>query len=262
MAALGHRLTQDEVVECPMEIGLQSPPSSIPVPTSPSRRIHRKQKKPPPITPRSFNRFFTPRSSLNTRSSVRTSRTALEEITSSALNASKSSTEKGESLFGGALIRNEASFEIQSSPPLERKRKLSMSSMVSSSQCSTPARRLRVSFPDSSPVIDVFEDAPYSSPLRARSNYERAPLVHRRPIEPIRKSSVLTKLGGLTLRSVAARARTTLTAEMGYDWQSETGSFYSDAESSHACVSHSNANTHALPFCSASCNSKCKPLLM
>lgn len=196
-----------------VDTGLQSPPSSIPVPTSPDRRIHRKPKKPPPITPRSFTRFFTPRSSLHTRSGVRTSRQALEEITSSALNASRKSSDKGQSLFGEALVRDgpsEPAGEVHSSPA-DRKRKLSMSSISTFSQQSTPHRRVRISLPNlTENNIDIFEEGPVSSPIRPPTfRPDPVPIEPPKPLRPIRRSNILTKAGGIMLRSVSGQERNT-----------------------------------------------------
>lgn len=85
--------------------------------TEPARQ---KPKKPPPITPRRFTKFFTPRFQ-NARRAVRTSRAALQDITTPAINRAK------------------LDLELSSRSPRKRRR-LSFSSPNSSLQ-SSPLRR-------------------------------------------------------------------------------------------------------------------------
>src|SRR5436190_22258010 len=98
--------------------------SSQDIPSPPSSPSYRKPKKPPPVTPRSFKRFFNPRSALNSINNgenIRTNRHALKDITSPVLNR-----------LGPALVRTSKNPEtiVTKYPPQDgshtpnRKRKL------------------------------------------------------------------------------------------------------------------------------------------
>ena len=63
----------------------QNPPPSPPLPPS-SSQCSGKPKKRPTVTPRTFTRFFTPRSSLGRGKRIGASRQALRELTASASN--------------------------------------------------------------------------------------------------------------------------------------------------------------------------------
>src|SRR5436190_8509892 len=118
--------------------------SSQAIPSSPpSSGSYRKPKKPPPVTPRSFKRFFNPRSALSVITNgenIRTNRHALKDITSPILNR-----------LGPALVRTSKNPENVSIKCLpqdtshtpSRKRKLSFSSTSSPPQ-SSPLRRVHI----------------------------------------------------------------------------------------------------------------------
>lgn len=195
-----------------------APPSSPPPlcaseDTLPSSPPSLKPKKRPPVTPRSFTRFFTPRSSLNipnTRS--RFSRHALQDISSPALNR-----------LGPAFPKAPDDAEtvpVKSTPdPLRtpsRKRKLSFCSSSSPLQ-SSPLRRVRIAPPihnavesrrkaeDHPPVVDVVPDEP-SSPK------ENAPMP-----PPLRRSKAFQASSQFFLRNTSKErsTRTMIRASSG-----------------------------------------------
>ena len=91
-----------------LDISHMSPPPSIP--SSSQSEISGKIKKKATVTPRTFTRFFTPRSSLNNGNSkrIRASRQALRDITASVANkknATKKASRKkdGVTTFGDDL---------------------------------------------------------------------------------------------------------------------------------------------------------------
>ncbi|EZF35184.1 cell division cycle protein [Trichophyton mentagrophytes] len=232
-----------------------SPPSlNATEDTLPSSPPPMKPKKKPPVTPRSFRRFFTPRSSLNapnTRS--RAIRNALQEITSSpALNR-----------LGPAFpgVPDSSDCAIASSSPCQdpfrtpsKKRKLSFCGLSSPPLQSSPLRRVRIAPP-------IFDDAP--SPKRGNifaPADEIAGPEAEEPVEtlqmpaPLRRSKVLGQMSSsLHVRSfgLSRRSRTTIRASSGTNWQDETSSFYSKSEDSHACWKGEYPVT---PYCTASCN--------
>ncbi|PWY88998.1 WD domain protein [Aspergillus heteromorphus CBS 117.55] len=215
--------------------------------------FRRKLKKPPPVTPRSFRKFFTPRSMLSggsNASSVRTNRQALKALSSPAVNR-----------LGPAFTRTSKPAEHRPEPSdltrtPTRKRKFSFSSIASPLQ-SSPLRKVRVrdAIQDDEevdvPVRDIevnpesHEDDPKSSP---------APEPPRQ-VFPVRRSQALQTSGALYMRStMGTRAnRVTMRANSGAGWQDLTSNFYSRASDSHTCTS-SAGGRYVLPFCTAACN--------
>ena len=182
----------------------------------------RKPKRPPPVTPRSFKRFFTPRSILNGGSnpgSVRTNRQALMNLNSPAVNHR----------LGPAFRRTPKPVENQivfdePTPAVtpSRKRKLSFSSVGSPLQ-SSPLRKVRVRTPIHDqddeiavPVKDIKlkKEAQHGEQAKAPAGE------HSPPVTPIRRSSALQSAGGLYVRSVhGSRAnRTTIRSNSGTGW--------------------------------------------
>ncbi|KAF4210897.1 hypothetical protein CNMCM8980_003018 [Aspergillus fumigatiaffinis] len=197
--------------------------------------IRRKPKKPPPVTPRSFRRFFTPRSMLNGGNgagSVRTNRQALKVLSSPAVNR----------------------LDLMRTP--SRKRKLSFSSVGSPLQ-SSPLRKVRVRFP----VEDGEESGLSVRDVKTGNDaqdIEPKPVMPSKlslPIAPIRRSHALQTSGGLYMRSVLGpRAnRVTMRSNVGAGWQDMTSAFYSRSTDSHSCASYTGDRL-ALPFCTATCN--------
>ncbi|KAH8429573.1 WD40 repeat domain-containing protein [Aspergillus melleus] len=235
------------------------PPSSQEIPSSPpsiaasDAGVCRKPKKPPPVTPRSFRRFFTPRSLLNGGNSagpVRTNRQALKALSSPAVNRLGPAFTRTLKAVG---TRPDPS-ELMQTP--SRKRKLSFSSIGSPLQ-SSPLRKVRVRTPDQdadeldAPVRDIEVDYKIpSSPIKPHTVARPS-----RQIAPVQRSRALQTSGGLFMRSVlGSRAnRVTMRANSGAGWQDLTSSFYSRPSDSHTC-SGSTGDRLALPFCTASCN--------
>ncbi|KAK2877262.1 hypothetical protein FQN49_001301 [Arthroderma sp. PD_2] len=213
-----------------------------------------KPKKKPPVTPRSFRRFFTPRSSLNapnTRS--RSIRNALQEITSSpAINRLGPA-------FPGVPDSNECA--IASSSPCQdpfrtpsKKRKLSFCGLSSPPLQSSPLRRVRIAAP-------IFDDiSPRKGNIFAPTDEIAPPtqlesLAEPLPIPaPLRRSKALAQASpSLYARNfgVSRSSRTTIRASNDANWQNETASFYSQPEDIHPCW---KGEYPVSPYCTASCN--------
>ncbi|KAH2670187.1 hypothetical protein KXV32_003341 [Aspergillus fumigatus] len=195
--------------------------------------MRRKPKKPPPVTPRSFRRFFTPRSMLNAGNgagSVRTNRQALKVLSSPAVN------------------------HLMQTP--SRKRKLSFSSIGSPLQ-SSPLRKVRVRFPieDGEELSLSVKDIKTGNDSQDIEPKPAVPSKLCLPIAPIRRSHALQTSGGLYMRSVLGpRAnRVTMRSNVGAGWQDMTSAFYSRSTDSHSCTSFTGDRL-ALPFCTATCN--------
>lgn len=228
-----------------------------------------KTKKPPPVTPRSFKRFFTPRTSSNTPASVWTSRKALQEITSPALNR-----------YGPALARRaekakDKKFEdirIYEDPPEDlqttsgKKRKLSPPFTTSTPQSSS-LRNVRITFQDPLGERNIKPDDSASRENKLKGKGKSTSKDSRDATAPnaqIRHSKILESSGGLLLRSHSTRPsrgragrfdRATSVTQDRSTMRSETASFFSRAEDVHSCSSNSGSYL-TLPFCVASCNSK------
>jgi hypothetical protein len=243
------------------------PPSSPPSIASDTRR----PRKPPTVTPRSFRRFFTPRSllpSTDTSTTPSTSRQALRALTSPAVNRlgpAFSRTSKA----GSTRSPHDGLPEDFIRTP-SRKRKNSFSSVVSPQ--SSPLKRVRVR----SPTHDVEQDSkiPHID-IRLNALAPPSPPKRNPPVAPVRRSQALQSSGALFMRTVAgARANkvtlrsnsgagrystplftcTPLTFSLG--WQDLTSNFYSQPRDRHTCASYGSEGSMALPFCNASCNSK------
>lgn len=193
------------------------PPSSQEIPSSPPSVASeagggRRQRKPPTVTPRSFRRFFTPRSLLNSGnngSPIRSNRQALRALNSPAVNR-----------LGPAFTRSSKSESVRNAydglpedlmRTPSRKRKHSFSSAASPLQ-SSPLKKVRVR----SPVGDEVEQRPMIRDIdpTVRGRFvDRAPASppKRRPVSPINRSQVLQTSGSLFMRTVKGSRANRLT---------------------------------------------------
>ncbi|KAJ5610976.1 hypothetical protein N7510_007695 [Penicillium lagena] len=249
--------------------GLPEVPRSEPIlapsqelPSSPPSVVsdagtRRKLRKPPPVTPRSFRKFFTPRSLLNSGnngSSVKTNRQALRTLNSPAVNR-----------LGPAFTRTSKAGSTRSPqngvPDLprtpNRKRKHSFSSTASPLQ-SSPLKKVRLISPtgDENEQKTFIPDFDVASRGRQLAQTPPSPPKLPRPVSPVSRSRALQTSGALYMRSVlGARAnRVTIRSNSGAGWQDLTSNFYSRPEDRHSCASYANEGSLALPFCNASCN--------
>ena len=211
------------------------------LPSSPPPHVtntgSRKLKKPPPITPKRFQKFFTPRTSTH-RSSAALSRSGrqLQDITRAALNrssnASHRTTPRKTVNFADIDVEN----NVQTPQLSSRKRKTPYLSPESSPAQSSPTKRHKFTTP---PPFTILEDAP---------EFDEPPV----PIfpEPIRR---LKSLGG-TARKLTRSFGGILAVDRGLrrdhcaSWQDYTTNFYTSSEDYH------DLPQGAPPFCTATCN--------
>ncbi|EPS32777.1 hypothetical protein POX_d05069 [Penicillium oxalicum] len=250
--------------------GLPEPPRSEPIRPPPSQEIPssppsvasetaggRRQRKPPTVTPRSFRRFFTPRSLLNSgnASGVKTNRQALRALNSPAVNRLGPAFTRSSKTTSPQTFTHGLPEDFPRTP--SRKRKNSFSSVVSPLQ-SSPLKKVRMR----SPVCDdvqqraVLGDIDITAVIiRGRDLSPPSP-PKRRPVSPVSRSRVLQTSGSLFMRTLqGSRAnRTTTRATVGAGWQDLTSNFHSRPEDRHSCSSYANEGQLALPFCNASCN--------
>lgn len=213
--------------------------SSPPAPAA--MAANRKPKRPPPITPKRFTRFFTPRNSKDgsSRTTLSSSGRQLQDITRAALNrshATQRSTPRKTVNF--ADIEN----QMQTPQSSSRKRKNPYLSPESSPAQSSPSKRSRYVTP---PPFEILGDL---------SRIEEPPVF---PV-PIRR---LKALGG-TSRTLQRSFGGLLSVGRGFrndhcsSWQDQTADFYSGSDDLHQLPQG------APPFCTASCNSTLYILLL
>ncbi|KAL2222094.1 WD domain protein [Thermoascus aurantiacus ATCC 26904] len=237
-------------------------PSSQDVPSSPPSVVsedgaRRKPKKPPPVTPRSFRRFFTPRSALNAANnagSVKTSRQALKEIRSPALNRLGPAFTKISNTGDNRSPKNTLA-DVTQTPC--RKRKLSFSSPGSPQQ-SSPLRKVHVAshIHDDREVEKTVNELEVNCATRDEESKSGCDVIKTAPqVKPIRRSVALQTSGELYMRSVTGsrRNKVILRSNYGTGWQDQTSDFYTRPEDLHSCISFAGDHL-ALPFCTASCN--------
>ncbi len=225
---------------------------------SPLSRKHNgsKQRKPPTITPRSFTRFFTPKSSLERGGRIGASRQALRDITAQAPNRRGRRTPTkdtiqiyDENLNGtaGATTRKRKIIKpfddtFDQSSPLKRIRNQSLEVSDEDSD---------VDQPDSGDEIEKI----LQSDERPRRRISRN-------VDPILDSGYRSGLGRDLRREIGAYGRITksrsLTQDIGVSrsWQHETAKFHTGPEDVHICHNVAMPSDHSIPFCTASCNSE------
>lgn len=174
----------------------------------------RKPRKPPTVTPRSFRRFFTPRSLLDSghNGSGRSSRQALRALSSPAVNR-----------LGPAFTRSSKdsrSKNLFSNPPEDfvvrtpsKKRKHSFSSAASPLQ-SSPLKKVRLRSPVSHDIDIDQRTTIREIDVTARGRHsEKASLSppKRRPVSPITRSRALQTSGSLFMRTVGGSRANRLT---------------------------------------------------
>ena len=187
----------------------ENPSPSSPVLPVTSSQSSSRPKKRPTVTPRTFTRFFTPRSSLERGTKIGASRQALRDITASASNRNsdqqrRTAIEESLQIFDGGDGRLESISK-------KRKRHKQESSATETACWSSPLKRKKIqSFEDSE---DDNTDEEYSGsdqdPLAWASNEQAEPLFRERsstrPTLFRRRQSLL----GLTLnREIGGTSKT------------------------------------------------------
>lgn len=216
----------------------------------------RKPKRPAPVTPRSFRRFFTPRSfliPLDNEEGIRTNRRALQEISGAALNRSgPANSELG--TFSKPFPK-----EANLTPSKKRKFTSTFDNPLSSS----PLRRVRA-IP---PILEEREEPDDRDAgeclvdlnIHAKASKFRQEKLHEEstPPLPIRRSVALQTSGALFARSLSDHPYKKLTirsSNYGASWQNEAADFYSGSDDLYACINQ-NQTHMTLPFCTTACNS-------
>ncbi|KAI4666020.1 uncharacterized protein J4E78_003485 [Alternaria triticimaculans] len=221
----------------PRSLLLQEPTPELfssPPPPSSATVCSRKPKRPPPITPKRFTRFFTPRNSkdVSSRTTLTRSGRQLQDITRSALNRSRETRSTPRKTVNFVDIEN----PMRTPQSSARKRKIPYLSPASSPAQSSPSKRSRYVTP---PEIDILQDeldldddepAIYPVPIRRLTTLGR-------PSRTLQRS-----FGGILGVGRGFRR------DHGASWQDQAANFYSGADDLH------QLSQGAPPFCTASCN--------
>lgn len=205
-----------------------------------------KPKKPPPVTPRRFRKFFTPRSTRQGSSAVRTSRKALQDITKPALNRK---------LEGQTIASFAEDTEIQegNEPFRSKKRKLSISSVDHVPQ-SSPLRRV-TSTPLSSQENDPQEISRNTS--RCQGDFEKLDhSVESTLSQPKIRTYKNFGTSAAILASRIGAQNPRRKPNFHTNHEAETADFFSSSQDVYFCDSGGTGSSYTIPFCTASCNSE------
>ncbi|KAH7063321.1 WD40-repeat-containing domain protein [Macrophomina phaseolina] len=224
--------------------------ASSPPPSSPARsRTSNKIRKPPPITPKRFNKFFTPRTTRNSTGHTASGR-QLRDITQNAVNRKKA-TPRRTVIFSDTTVVDSENFVT---PKLgsNKKRKV-LPSPESSPVQPSPSKKVRPYAPTVN--FDIAEDDEVASDAETTilerededddDNEDEEEVYH----EPIRRAPISSSSGRLLTRTFGGRSalgRGKLYDRCG-DWKDQTANFYTHPDDTHPFE-------EAIPFCTASCN--------
>ncbi|KAI4139056.1 MAG: hypothetical protein L6R39_006482 [Caloplaca ligustica] len=208
----------------------------------PSKARRTKPKARPTVTPRTFTRFFTPRSSLSRGSRISASRQALRDITASAANRKASGHRPSPKKDSIAIYADE--------DYARKKRKIEVPpSPTATAEASSPLRRVSGPAEDLTQSSHVdhdsdLDDDDYSSDQELGRSI--GPIVRSRG-RPV--AGLLSRELGLGIPNQNRRPLCN-----GLDWQTEAAGFCSTPQDSHICDNPNDASKSTLPFCSVGCN--------
>ncbi|KAK5098379.1 hypothetical protein LTS08_006512 [Lithohypha guttulata] len=211
-----------------------------------------KIRKPPPITPRRFNKFFAPRAQ-PTATAVRTSRKALRTISSSALNSrQRSIQEENETDDYGFANENQVSRKKRKyssiTSSLHSTPQSRAVSFLPSSQDILPSSPIKYDQDDHEDVVDDDSDASTEIADEEAWSHDEDDLPAGPRIVPYAGTSTSRSLLATNItgkRSIRVAGPSNL-------WQAETANFYSNPE--HVDSYLRAAQPPIIPFSMASCN--------
>ncbi|KAI4268742.1 MAG: hypothetical protein L6R38_007736, partial [Xanthoria sp. 2 TBL-2021] len=237
--------SQGSVFTFPDAVGDENISSS---PICPSKTHGSKPKARPTVTPRTFTRFFTPRSFSTRSGKLGASRQALKDITASASNR------KSDVRFRSIQKDTISILEDTAAVPARKKRKI-QDSLVPNVIGSSPLKR--VSGPAAELTPNETED---DSDWDVKEEKTDSPqeTVKDQPVQwtrPIVRSRQRGAVGGLLHRELGLNSPThRLPLCHGRDAQYEIANFYTTPKDRHLCHNLGDPTEHAIPFCVASCN--------
>ncbi|KIW03857.1 uncharacterized protein PV09_05155 [Verruconis gallopava] len=220
------------------------------VPEEILRHGSRKPKKPPPVTPKRFTRFFTPRSSISrvTKTTPSKAGRQLREITQQGLNAKSAKFSRSRSPRKTVVFQDIDQLQnAVVTPSMSSKKRKAYLSPESLPFDSSPCKR-------TCPEENIEECIPSSPPEYVRHNrvlLDRSVSPELRlPPRPIRHISN-SNISGETLErsfgGIKITGRGRRRPNCTY-WQAHAADFYSRPEDAHLYTGS------ALPYCTTSCN--------
>lgn len=229
----------------------RTPPGSQEYPLSScatSTKPGSKPRKAPTITPRSFTRFFTPKSSLERGGRIGASRQALRDITASTPNRK------------GRRIPTKDTIKIFDEYDSKRRKRRITDSLDVTSDRSSPLKRTRkqsleISEDEGSDTGTMESGDDPGDPMR---RYGRQPKSIE--VENIIGSKYRGAQGRYLRREIGILDRASEPRCLGpsigisKEWQQETTSFLTRPEDAHVCMNVATPSEHTIPFCTASCN--------
>ena len=231
-------------------------PTSSPVLPPEKRQDGGRPRKAPTITPRSFTRFFTPKSSLERGGRIGASRQALRDITSSGSNRSgrRSPTKDFAKGLGEDTRRTDNL--------LARRKRKTHDSLNTTPERSSPLKRIRnqsleISEDDDS-GHDSEEELGYRSPIGSRRDRKIITIT-----EPLVRSKYRGPQGRNLRREIGAYGTITKSRSFNHqlagakEWQYETTKFFTQPEDTYVCMNVAAQADNTIPFSIATCNSEC-----
>lgn len=251
----------------PLTLPSSPPPrrTSFDIPSSPPPPSTTKIRRPPPITPRSFRRFFTPRSHLraengegNHGSNTRSRRNIFEDITSPVVNEQGYGDEITSQGVGAGRSRHISSQSCEPDPTTPtKKRKLSLAAPMTSSPNTSPIKRESLFFPGLSKQFG--QQAFSGHELQGAAKQQDGKVVrHHGVTRPVR-NRVLDNINPTLVRNLCDNGTTkySIASRRNQGWQDEVANFYNSREDVYECCTMSDYGTRdVLPFCSAASKSK------
>ncbi|EMC98193.1 hypothetical protein BAUCODRAFT_66216 [Baudoinia panamericana UAMH 10762] len=204
-----------------------------------ARLSSRRPRRPPTVTPKRFNRFFTPRNRAKTGGRQSKAGRQLRDITANGINRRKHT----------ALVKDELSKHLQderSAIHSPKRRKLTAISASSPLQ-SSPLKHVEAVSP-----IRILEDEPFSPPALYDDDL---PTLKERPqsfpvrVRTLRRAGRSDRILERSFGGYSALNRMPAGSGHCANWQAETANFVSTPDDIHSFRPGS-----AVPFCTTSCN--------
>lgn len=235
---------------------LSSPPRNVPA--------EGKEKRKPSITPRKFQRFFTPRSRVSSTPSA--ARRALRDLAGPSINRGQTPSSPLKA------ISEENRYDdllpsLQDAQRVSKRRKtqhtpdqaahchlpspLNTSSAIQENPSSRPRLRSPIKTTRSSRVDSILDEGAYDDNDEEEDGLPTEPRELKRIVPLARRGfqgQLLQRMTGLSLASNRTIACPVV------DWRTETANFYSNPEDVHENASHENTGGKSIPFCAAGCN--------
>lgn len=230
-------------------------PISSPVLPPARKQDGGKTRKAPTITPRSFTRFFTPKSSLERGGRIGASRQALRDITSSGSNRSGRRTSIKDTVNG---IGESTS---RTNDVLRRRKRKTHESLNITPDRSSPLKRIRnqsLEIPeDDSSAHGSGEELEVRSPTYGGLDRKIITVT-----QPVVRSKYRGPQGRKLRQEIGAYGTITKTRSFNHqlagakEWQYETTNFFTKPDDTYVCMNVAAQADNTIPFSIATCNSE------